>query len=293
MTSRPAPSASTACRLLAAQRHVPKSGAQPAFLHSARHEVHRGGPDEARHEDVGRAVVQLLRRGDLLEHPEPHHRNPVAERHRLDLIVGHVDHRGAEPALDPGYLGAHLHAQFRVEVGQRLVHEERGRVADDRPAHRDPLPLAAGQVGRLAVQVLGQVKDAGGLADLLVDDGLRGLRQLQREAHVLADRHVRVERVALEHHGDVAVLRRLVVHHLPGDAQFAFRDVLKSRDHVEGRRLAAPGRADQDDELTITDFQADVVHRERPVRIALADVVQDDVGHDLLLSFSRPTRPSG
>jgi len=31
--------------------------------------------------------------------------------------------------------------------------------------------------------------------------------------HVLAHRHVRVERVVLEHHGDVAVLRRHVVDH--------------------------------------------------------------------------------
>ena len=43
--------------------------------------------------------------------------------------------------------------------------------------------------------------------DQPVDLGLGRLADLQAELEVLADRHVRVERVALEDHGDVAVLR--------------------------------------------------------------------------------------
>ena len=44
-----------------AQRHVPQRGAQLAILQGAAHEVHRGRADEARHEQVGWVVVQLLR----------------------------------------------------------------------------------------------------------------------------------------------------------------------------------------------------------------------------------------
>jgi hypothetical protein len=51
-------------------------------------------------------------------------------------------------------LGAHAHAQLRVEVRERLVHEERLRLAHDRAAHRDALALAAGERGRLAVEQL-------------------------------------------------------------------------------------------------------------------------------------------
>ena len=220
---------------------------------------------------------------DLLHHAAAHDHDPVAERHRLGLVVGHVDRGGAQPLLEPGDLGAHLHAQLGVEVGQRLVHQERLRVADDGPAHRDPLALAAGEVGRLAVEVLGQVEDAGGLVDLLVDDGLGRLGQLERETHVLAHGHVRVQGVALEDHGDVAVLRRLVVDDLAVDAQLALGDVLQPGDHVEGGRLPAAGRADQDDELAVGDVEVDVVHRQRTVREALGDVVQNDLGHGLLL----------
>ena len=57
-----------------------------------------------------------------------------------------------EIPLEAGDLGPHLHPELGVEVGQRLVHEERGRLADDRPAHGHPLALAAGQLAGLAVR---------------------------------------------------------------------------------------------------------------------------------------------
>ena len=132
-------------------------------------EVHRRRPDEPGHEQVVRVAVELLGRADLLQHAGAHDRDPVAERQRLGLVVGDVDGRGLEALLDPRDLGPHLHAQLGVEVRQRLVHQERARVADDRAAHRHALALTAGQVGRLAVEVLLEVEDLGRLVDLLVD----------------------------------------------------------------------------------------------------------------------------
>ena len=129
---------------------------QPVAVERGRHEVHRGRADEAGHEQVLGLVVELHRRAHLLQHAGAHHRHPVAEGHRLGLVVGHVDGGGAEALLDPRDLGAHLHAQLRVEVRQRLVHQERRRVAHDRAAHRHALALAAGEVGGLAVEVLGR-----------------------------------------------------------------------------------------------------------------------------------------
>ena len=81
-----------------------------------------------------------------------HDGDPVAHRHRLDLVVRDVDRRHAELALHARDLGAHLHAQTCVEVGERLVHEEDARVADDRAAHRDALALAARELARLALE---------------------------------------------------------------------------------------------------------------------------------------------
>ena len=122
-------------------------------------EIHRRRADELGDEEVPRALVEHLRRVDLLEEPAAHHRDAIAHRHRLGLVVRDVDGRDAEVALDARDLGAHLDAELRVEVRERLVHEERLRVADDRAAHRDPLPLAARERPRLLLQRVGEAED--------------------------------------------------------------------------------------------------------------------------------------
>ena len=71
-----------------------------------------------------------------------HDRDPVPHRHRLGLVVRDIDRRHPEVPLDARDLGAHLDAELGVEVRERLVHEERLRVADDRAAHGDALSLA-------------------------------------------------------------------------------------------------------------------------------------------------------
>ncbi len=55
------------------------------------------------------------------------------------------------------------------------------------------------------------------LLDLLLHLLVGDLGERQREGHVLAHRHVRVERVVLEDHGDVAVLGRVLVDDLAAD----------------------------------------------------------------------------
>jgi hypothetical protein len=56
-------------------------------------------------------------------------------------------------------LGAHLHAQLGVEVGERLVEQEDLRVAHDGAAHRDALPLPARELARVAVSSASRPED--------------------------------------------------------------------------------------------------------------------------------------
>ena len=226
-------------------------------------------------------AVELLRRVHLLQDPVAEHRHALAERHRLDLIVRHVDGGGLETLVQQHELPPHLHAELRVEVGERFVHQERPRVADDRPTHRDPLALAAREIRRLAVEVLSEVKDLSCLGDLAIDLLLRGIRELQREGHVLAYGHVRVESVVLEHHRDVALLGRHLVDHGVADPQLALGDVLEPSDHPKSRRLAAARGPDQDHELPVGDVQAHVLDGLEAVREALADSLEDDLSHCL------------
>ena len=58
---------------------------------------------------VARAA-KILDLGALLQHAVLEHRDPIAHRHRLDLVVGHVHRRRVEPALQQRDLGAGLDA---------------------------------------------------------------------------------------------------------------------------------------------------------------------------------------
>jgi hypothetical protein len=105
-----------------------------------------GDPMNAADEDVARPRVEVLGRSTCTSRPVPHDGDALAEGHRLGLVVGHVDGRHAEAGVELRERSAHPDAELRVEVRERLVHQERARLAHDRASHRDPLPLAAGQL---------------------------------------------------------------------------------------------------------------------------------------------------
>jgi hypothetical protein len=102
---------------------------------------------------------------------------------------------------------------------------------------------------------------------------------------------VRVERVGLEHHRDVAILRRALVDALATDGELTGADVLETGDHVERGRLSAARRPHQDDELAVGDGEGQILDRGRAIGIALGHVIQHDFGHRL--SLHRTGRQTG
>src|SRR5439155_4134323 len=86
--------------------------AQLAVGDVPREEVHRRRADESGHEHVTWLAVQLLWLSDLLEDTVSHHRETIAQSHRLDLVVGDVHRRRMEAALNPQDLGPHLESQL-------------------------------------------------------------------------------------------------------------------------------------------------------------------------------------
>ena len=198
-----------------------------------------------------------------------------AERHRLDLVVGDVDHRRLQPRVQRRELGAGRDAQLGIEVRQRLVEQEGGRVAHDRAADGDALALAARELAGPAVEQAADLQHARGLGDARLDLGARHPGVLQPEGEVLAHAHVRVERVGLEHHRQPAIGRRHGVDQPAVDADLAAGRPVEPGDLPQQRGLAAARRADEDHQLAVDDVEVDVlqhVHR----AVGLAEVGQRD-----------------
>ena len=141
--------------------------------------------------------------------PLVEHGDAVGDVERLLLVVGdehgrHV-HLVVQPAQPVPQVGAHL----GVEGAERLVEQQHLRVDGERAGERHPLPLAAGELGRVAVLEAVQADDLEQLVDLARDLGLGALADRQAEGDVVAHRHVLERGVVLEDEADAAPLRRL------------------------------------------------------------------------------------
>ena len=184
----------------------------------------------------------------------------MAHGHRLDLVVGHVDHGRGEPALEFDEFAAGLHAQGGVEIRQRLVHQEHRRSPHDRPRERDALALPTRELGRLAIEEILEVEHSRRFVDgatAFVGGNVPGA---QRELDVAPHRHVRIEGIALEHHREVAILRLHAVDDAVTDPDRAGVRFLEARHRAQRGALAAARRPEQDEELVVVDLQAEIVH---------------------------------
>ena len=123
-----------------------------------------------------------------------------------------------------------------------------------------------------------RVEEVGRFFDAPLDLLLGPLAQLQAEGHVVVDRHVRVERVGLEHHCDVPVLRCNVIHQAVADVDVTGGDLLQASDHAQGRALAAAGRPDQHQELAVLDLDVEVCDGGH-LAVLLGNVVQQHASH--------------
>lgn len=98
---------------------------------------------------------------------------------------------------------------------------------------------------------------------------------------------MRVERVRLEDHGDIPILRLEIVDQLPVDGERTGGDLFKTRDHAQQRGLSAAGWADENDEFAIGNGKIDAV-QDGMVTVGFGDAIKLDGSHGL--SFHRAGR---
>jgi hypothetical protein len=173
--------------------------------------------------------------------------------------VGDVDRRGAETLVQPRDFDAHVIAQFGVQIGERLVEQEHRRAFDHCAGDGDALLLAARKFGRATLQKSLDAQNGRDFVDAAINFGLGRLEPSEAEGDVVVHGHVRIERIVLEHHRDVAIARRKIVDHAAVDRNQAAADFLEVGDHAQNRRFSAPGRSNKDNECAVHDVKVDVV----------------------------------
>ncbi len=180
--------------------------------------------------------------------------------------------------MQPLDLDAQLGAELGVEVGRAARRTGRRR-------RRAPAPgrwrraaagrrTAATACGRAAARSAGSRRCARS-ASRSRPWAARGV--LRPKVRLPRTRHLRIERVGLEHHADAAVLRLLPGDVLAVDEDLPVGDVEQAGDAVEQRGLAAAGRAEQDQELAVLDVEIEVLEHRRAAE-AQREVADRDAG---------------
>ena len=164
--------------------------------------------DEACHEPVDRALIDLDRRALLDDLALVHDRDDIGHGQGLELVVRDID-RGDAKALDEfAQLDPDLFPELGVEIAQRLVQQQDLRLLNQRTGQRQALLLSAAKERRRPALEAAQLHHFERLAHLLADLGLGETsgHLLQREGRVLEHRHVGSDRVGMKHHADVALI---------------------------------------------------------------------------------------
>ena len=107
--------------------------------------------------------------------------------------------------MQRGDFRAHLDAQLRIEIRQRLVEQEDRRIANNRASDRDALPLATRKLRRPSLEQGFQLQHFCRRLNLGIDLCSRCAEVLETEGQILIHGHVRIERVGLEHHREPAL----------------------------------------------------------------------------------------
>ena len=148
-----------------------------------------------------------------------------------------------------------LHRRFTVQRAGRLVGQQNLRIVDQRPRNRHALHLSAGHLVGLFMQLVTQTDLFQRLHGALSPLGLAHARKRQRKLHVLQNRLVRDQVIALKDETDgmvavgIPVPRGKVLRRASADDKIAGGILIQSADDVQKRRLSAAGRPQHSDEF--------------------------------------------
>jgi hypothetical protein len=178
-------------------------------------EIHRRIAEKLRHECVRRISVDIERATHLYDLALVHDADVVAHRHRLDLVMRHVNRRRADIVLLLDQLVAGGDAQCSIQIGQRLVEQEHLWITNDRAAERYALALTAGKGVRLALQQLRQAKSRRRVVHSPVEVRRTNIAPPQAESQIVVHSHVRVQGMGIETPSRYPATCRNLIHDPP------------------------------------------------------------------------------
>ena len=178
-------------------------------------------------EEAGRpqragGLVERAGRPELLDPAVQDEGDLVGQPDCLLLVVGDEQRRHLQLLLQAADELAHLDAQPRVELRERLVEQQHLGLGHQRPGQRDPLLLPTGHLPDLTVGELGQPHQGQHPGHSLPSRRLVDLLHPQPEGDVVADAQVREQQRLLEDHRHRTALGGQVQHrlaveqHVPG-----------------------------------------------------------------------------
>ena len=185
--------------------------------------------------------------------PGIHDHDAVGDRQRLFLVVGDEDRGDAEFALDVADLrrAARRGSWRRAPRAARRAAACAGAARWRGPARR----AAAGRRDSSNGKRLSRPDrpiELQHLVDARLDLLAWRAGDLQAEADIVGDIHVGEQRIGLEHHADLALVRPAApVMSCPSTRMVPAVGRLEAGDHAQDRGLAAAGRAEQRDELAL------------------------------------------
>ena len=211
---------------------------------------HHRGSGEAAHACASQARSEHVFDASRRHHmPVLQHHDARGEPRHLIDGMGHIDDRNMQFVAKRLDERQDLELALGVERGERLVHQQDLGRSEQRPADGHPLPFAAREPRRLALE---QMLDAERLDHPAEGNLPRGLRrEPAAEQEISPDAEMREELGVLENEPDPAAIGRhedrgLRVHqHAAVEHDGAAIRPRQPSDQIDGHRLARAGPAEQ------------------------------------------------
>ena len=181
----------------------------------------------------------------------------------------------------------------RVQVRQRFVQQKNLRLPHQGSAQRRPLAFAAGKFSGFAFQQSCQVEHLRRRLHPRRDFRPGKFPQHQAEHHVFKNRQMRQQRVMLEHHRHIPVLRRYSFGRLSIQTDSAAIRRFQTRQQTQGGRLAAARRSNDHEQFTVRHPQIQVPDGADPLLPGSGEILPYIFKSDASHRFGFSVLPAG